>query len=149
MINLLNKSLKSITYKFNDTFFYPIPRYRKKRIVKSTRDSLVVFESTELTEQTHPRGSFLQVYLDPCNYFSSLKFLNTIIFCRSVFLMYRYIVAERSDKIRNDQQISNRKKPTLNKNISVKNIRAQIENMSYDENAGFKSEYNVRFKILS
>ncbi|XP_078327619.1 receptor-type tyrosine-protein phosphatase alpha-like [Crassostrea virginica] len=78
--------------------------YRKKRIVKSTRESLVVFDRTELTLETHPQ--------------------------------------ERRDKIRNDQQISNRKNPTLNKNISVKNIRAQIENMSFDENAGFKSEYN-------
>ena len=61
--------------------------------------------------------------------------------------MYPVFVADRSDKIRDDQEISNRKNPTLNKNISVKNIRAQIENMSSDENAGFKSEYNVRFQI--
>lgn len=72
-----------------------------------------------------------------------------LIVCRPVFVMYQVFVAERRNKIRNDQQISNRKNPTLNKNISVKNIRAQIENMSSDENAGFKSEYNVRFKHLS
>lgn len=37
----------------------------------------------------------------------------------------------------------------MNKNISVKNIRTQIENMSSDENAGFKGEYNVRLQIIS
>lgn len=63
--------------------------------------------------------------------------------------MFSVFVAERSDKIRNNQQISNRKNPTLNENISVKNIRAQIENMSFNENAGFKSEYNVRFNFFS
>ncbi|XP_078327505.1 receptor-type tyrosine-protein phosphatase epsilon-like [Crassostrea virginica] len=78
--------------------------YRKKRIVKSTRESMIVFERAELSLEVHPQ--------------------------------------ERSDNIRNDQQIANRKYPTLNKFISVNNIRAQIENMSSDENAGFKSEYN-------
>lgn len=31
-----------------------------------------------------------------------------------------------------------------NKNISVRNIKAQIANMSVNDNAGFKNEYNVR-----
>ena len=31
-----------------------------------------------------------------------------------------------------------------NKNISVKNMKAQIANMSVNDNAGFKNEYNVR-----
>lgn len=30
-----------------------------------------------------------------------------------------------------------------NKNISVKNMKAQIANMSVNDNAGFKNEYNV------
>lgn len=35
--------------------------------------------------------------------------------------------------------------PPTNKNIPVRNIKAQITNMSLNENAGFRSEYNVRF----
>lgn len=35
--------------------------------------------------------------------------------------------------------------PPTNKNIPVRNIMAQISNMSTNENAGFKSEYHVRF----
>lgn len=34
--------------------------------------------------------------------------------------------------------------PPTNKNIPVRNIKAQITNMSLSENAGFKSEYRVR-----
>lgn len=34
--------------------------------------------------------------------------------------------------------------PPTKKNISIKNIMAQISNMSANENAGFKSEYHVR-----
>lgn len=34
--------------------------------------------------------------------------------------------------------------PPTNKNISVRNMKAQIANMSINENAGFKSEYHVR-----
>lgn len=34
--------------------------------------------------------------------------------------------------------------PPTNKNIPVKNMKAQIANMSLNENAGFKSEYHVR-----
>lgn len=32
-----------------------------------------------------------------------------------------------------------------NKKIPVRNMKAQITNMSLNENAGFKSEYHVRF----
>lgn len=35
--------------------------------------------------------------------------------------------------------------PPTNKNISVRNMKSQIANMSLNENAGFKSEYHVRF----
>lgn len=38
--------------------------------------------------------------------------------------------------------------PPTNKNISVRNIKAQIANMSCNENAGFKSEYQVRTSTL-
>lgn len=34
--------------------------------------------------------------------------------------------------------------PPSNKNIPVRNIKAQIANMFLNENAGFKSEYHVR-----
>lgn len=34
--------------------------------------------------------------------------------------------------------------PPTNKYIPVKNMKAQISNMSLNENAGFKSEYHVR-----
>lgn len=34
--------------------------------------------------------------------------------------------------------------PPTNKNISVRNMKAQITNMSLNENNGFKSEYHVR-----
>lgn len=34
--------------------------------------------------------------------------------------------------------------PPTNKNISVRNRKAQITNMSLNENNGFKSEYHVR-----
>lgn len=33
--------------------------------------------------------------------------------------------------------------PPTNKNIPVRNMKAQITNMSLNENAGFKSEYHV------
>lgn len=33
--------------------------------------------------------------------------------------------------------------PPINKNMSVRNIQAQITNMSSNENAGFKNEYHV------
>ena len=44
---------------------------------------------------------------------------------------------------------SNRGRST-NKNIAIRNIAAQIANMSDKENAGFKNEYNVRlvFNLL-
>lgn len=35
--------------------------------------------------------------------------------------------------------------PPTNKNIPVRNITAQIANMSFNENAAFKNEYNVRY----
>lgn len=38
--------------------------------------------------------------------------------------------------------------PPTNKNISVRNIKAQIANMSSNECAGFKSEYQVRIIFL-
>lgn len=38
--------------------------------------------------------------------------------------------------------------PPTNKNISVRNMKAQIANMSLNENAGFKSEYHVRYVLL-
>lgn len=38
--------------------------------------------------------------------------------------------------------------PPTNKNIPVRNMNAQISNMSLNENAGFKSEYHVRFFLL-
>lgn len=34
--------------------------------------------------------------------------------------------------------------PPTNRNISIRNIKAQITNMSANENAGFKNEYLVR-----
>lgn len=39
--------------------------------------------------------------------------------------------------------------PPTNKNIPIRNIMAQISNMSTNENAGFKSEYHVRFIFLT
>ena len=40
--------------------------------------------------------------------------------------------------------------PSTDKNIAIRNIAAQIANMSDKENAGFKNEYNVRlvFNLL-
>lgn len=38
--------------------------------------------------------------------------------------------------------------PPTNKNIPVRNMKAQITNMSINEKAGFKSEYHVRCFIL-
>lgn len=38
--------------------------------------------------------------------------------------------------------------PSSNKNIFVRNIKDQIANMSSDECAGFKNEYQVRISIL-
>lgn len=40
-----------------------------------------------------------------------------------------------------------KKGPPVNKHISVRNIKAQIANMSSNECAGFKSEYHVRPNI--
>lgn len=37
--------------------------------------------------------------------------------------------------------------PPTNKNIPVRNMKAQITNMSLNENAGFKSEYHVRYSL--
>lgn len=39
--------------------------------------------------------------------------------------------------------------PSTNKNISVRNMKAQISNMSLNENAGFKSEYHVSYILLT
>lgn len=39
--------------------------------------------------------------------------------------------------------------PPTNRNIPVRNMKAQITNMSLNENAGFKSEYHVRFFFLN
>lgn len=41
-----------------------------------------------------------------------------------------------------------KKGPPTNKNISVRNMTAQITNMSVNENMGFKSEYHVSFDFL-
>lgn len=38
--------------------------------------------------------------------------------------------------------------PPTNKNIPVRNMKAQISNMCLNENNGFKSEYHVRFFVL-
>lgn len=38
--------------------------------------------------------------------------------------------------------------PPTKKNISVRNIKAQITNMSDNENSGFKTEYNVIIYVL-
>lgn len=38
--------------------------------------------------------------------------------------------------------------PPTNKNIPIRNMKAQIANMSLNENTGFKSEYHVRTFIL-
>lgn len=38
--------------------------------------------------------------------------------------------------------------PPTNKNISVRNMKAQITNMSLNENAGFKNEYHVIYILL-
>lgn len=40
-----------------------------------------------------------------------------------------------------------KKGPPINKHISVRNIKAQIANMSSNEFAGFKREYHVRPNI--
>lgn len=37
--------------------------------------------------------------------------------------------------------------PPTNRNIPVRNMKAQIANMSLNENAGFKSEYHVRYIV--
>lgn len=37
--------------------------------------------------------------------------------------------------------------PPTNKNIAIRNIKAHIANMSSNENAGFKSEYQVRCRF--
>lgn len=36
-----------------------------------------------------------------------------------------------------------------NKNISIRNMKAQITNMSANENVGFKTEYHVRVNFKS
>lgn len=38
--------------------------------------------------------------------------------------------------------------PPTNKHISVRNMKAQIANLSCNENTGFKSEYHVRTSLL-
>lgn len=49
-----------------------------------------------------------------------------------------------SSKVPNEK--TKRGLPT-NKNIPARNIKAQIVNMTINDNAGFKSEYNVRHAI--
>lgn len=39
--------------------------------------------------------------------------------------------------------------PPTNKNIPVRNMDAQIANMSLNENNGFKNEYHVRYTLSS
>lgn len=48
----------------------------------------------------------------------------------------------------NDSYEKTKRGPPTNKNISVRNIKAQIANMTISENAGFKSEYHVRISIF-
>lgn len=38
--------------------------------------------------------------------------------------------------------------PPTNKNISIRNMKAQITNMSLNENSGFKTEYQVILVLL-
>lgn len=38
--------------------------------------------------------------------------------------------------------------PPTNKNIPVRNMKAQIANMSLNENAAFKNEYHVRYILI-
>lgn len=62
----------------------------------------------------------------------------------------RYINNKANDPMESSQVSQDRTKrgPPTNKNISVRNIKAQIANMSSNESAGFKSEYQVRFSIV-
>lgn len=41
-------------------------------------------------------------------------------------------------------QEKTKKGPPTEKNISVRNVKAQVANMSFKEDAGFKTEYHVR-----
>ena len=38
--------------------------------------------------------------------------------------------------------------PRINTNVSVRNIKVHIAEMSADDNAGFKDEYSVKFNCL-
>lgn len=74
--------------------------------------------------------------------------------CLSLFIFFfldNIFQNERADVSIVYAQVSQEKKkrgPPTNINISVRNIKAQIVNMSSNECAGFKSEYQVRFSIL-
>lgn len=65
---------------------------------------------------------------------------------------YYLIVACRTEKLLTDAIEEStyalpekaKRGPPTNKNIPVRNMKAQITNMSLNENAGFKSEYHVR-----
>lgn len=59
----------------------------------------------------------------------------------------KYINILDENELAHDLHEKAKRGPPTNKNISVRNIKAQIANMSANENAGFKSEYHVRISF--
>lgn len=68
--------------------------------------------------------------------------------------MFIYIVDFRSETVQTKDECKyaipekTKRGPPTNKNISVRNMKAQITNMSLNENTGFKNEYHVMYISL-
>ena len=55
---------------------------------------------------------------------------------------------ENVNKSKDSHKNPTKSNPRINTNVSVKNIKVHIAEMSACDNAGFKDEYNVIFKIF-
>lgn len=67
-----------------------------------------------------------------------------IFFLDKIFQHDHAIEANESSRISQEQT---KRGPPTHRNISVRNIKAQIANMFANESAGFKSEYQVGARI--
>lgn len=84
-----------------------------------------------------------------------ISFFKKCIYCQSQrcnFISGKNYQKDNANDVKVYADVSNEKTkrgPPTKKYISVRNIKAQITNMSDNENSGFKTEYNVIFYVLN
>lgn len=81
----------------------------------------------------------------PSTTINSTSINDETIFLDNRFQHDHAIDANESSRISQEQT---KRGPPTNRNISLRNIKAQIANMFANESAGFKSEYQVRASKL-